>query len=342
MPTIKKIAELANVSRGTVDRVLNNRGYVSEEKRKKVLDIARAVNYSPSIAGKTLAIKKKNLRFGYILFNSTSGNPFFEDVVNGIEERAAQLQEYNVSVDIRYLGSKDPKLQVQQIDELIESGVSGLAITPINHELVVERIRRLSEEGFPVVTVNSDLPNSGRLAYVGSNYYKSGEIAAGIMNLITSGTANVGIVMGSQLVLCQTERVHGFQNRIDEAYGGIHIVTTTENDDDDIVSYVVTRELLKDHPEVNALFLVSTGVMGACRAVSELGLKGKIKIVCYDATTVSKELMRSGMIEVAITQEPVYQGKKPLDILLDFVGMGVEPSCEYYYAELGIVIRENL
>lgn len=343
MPTIKEIADMANVSRGTVDRVLNNRGYVSEEKKKKVLDIIEKLNYTPNIAGKTLAINKKNLRFGYILFNSTSVNPFFADVVSGIEKRASQLKEYNVHVDIRYTGAKDPMIQIQQIDELLESGISGLAITPINHPLVTERIQKLSDEGFPIITVNSDLPNSGRIAYVGSNYYKSGEIAAGIINLLRPEGAKVAIIMGSQLVLCQTERVQGFLNRIAETYNTeIHVITTVENNDDDFISYTVTKELLESKPEIDTLFLVSTGVLGSCRAVLDLGLKDKIKVICYDATVVSKELMRAGVIEVAITQEPYYQGRKPLDILLDYVGMGVEPSHEYYYTKPGIIIKENL
>ncbi|GHU65354.1 LacI family transcriptional regulator [Clostridia bacterium] len=342
MPTIKEIAELAGVSRGTVDRVLNHRGHVDSIKEKKVLEIAKALHYTPCPAGKTLAIKKKNLRFGYILFSSTSSNPFFIDVVDGIEKRAAELGEYNVSVDIRYTGEKNPELQVKQIDELLESGISGLAIAPINHSLVIERIRELASNGFPVVTVNSDISDSGRIAYVGSNFYKSGETAAGIMNLICAGSSKVGMVMGSPLVLCQTERVAGFTNRIGEAYKGIEITATEVNNDDDILSFVVTKRLLEKHPEIDSLFLVSAGVLGACRAVSELGFTEKLKVVCYDTTIASRELIDSGAIVAAITQEPFYQGTKPLDILLDYVGMGVEPEKEYYYTELGIKIKENL
>ena len=76
--TMKDIAQLAGVSRGTVDRVLNNRGAVSPETAERIRSIMRAVNYTPNLAGKTLAIKKKQLRFGFILFDITK-NPFFLD-----------------------------------------------------------------------------------------------------------------------------------------------------------------------------------------------------------------------------------------------------------------------
>jgi len=342
MPTIKEIAELAGVSRGTVDRVLNNRGSVSPLKEKKILEIAKALNYSPNLAGKTLAIRKRQLRFGYILFGSSSSNPFFLDVVDGIESRAAELREYGVSVDIRFAVMGDPSMQVSLIDVLVDSGIDGLVITPINHPLVIDRIRRLSDDGFPVVTANSDIPGSGRLAYVGSDYFKSGETAAGIMNLICDGVARVGVVMGSPLVLCHSERVAGFMRRLEEEYSGIRVVATEVNHDDDIQSFVVTKRLLEAHPEVDALFLVAAGVVGACRAVSELGFSGRLKVVSFDTTVASRELIRSGAIAVAITQEPFVQGAMPLDILLNLVGIGVRPEREFFYTALGIKIKENL
>jgi len=342
VPTIKEIAELAGVSRGTVDRVLNHRGSVRQDKEKKVREIIKALNYTPNLAGKTLAVKKKQLKFGYILFSSTSSNPFFLDVVDGIESRAAELSEYGVSVDIRYAVIGDPSLQVKLIDELVVSGIAGLVITPINHPLVFDSIRELSNRDFPVITANSDLPGSGRIAYVGSDYFKSGETAAGILSMICAGTAKVGVVIGSPLVLCHSERAAGFTRRIGEAYPGIEIVGTEINHDDDIKSFVVTKRLLENHPEIDALFLVAAGVIGACRAVNEMGLEGKIKLVSYDTTIASIELIKSGAIAAAITQEPFIQGAKPLDILLDYVGFGIKPEQEFYYTSLGIKIKENL
>jgi len=228
------------------------------------------------------------------------------------------------------------------MDELVENGVDGLVVTPINHQMVIDRIKSLTDSGFPVITANTDIPGSGRLAYVGSDYYKSGVTAAGIMGMICAEDAKVGIVMGSPLVLCHSERVAGFTSRIKECYPGIRIVGTEINYDDDIQSFVVTSRLLKEHPEIDALFLVAAGVVGACRAIEEIGLGGKLKVVSYDATAAARELIKSGVITVAITQEPFVQGAMPLDILLDYVGMGNKPEQELHYTEMGIKIRENL
>ena len=64
--TVKQIAELANVSRGTVDRVLNNRSGVSEATRQKVLKIAKELHYEPNFLAKALVSKKESLKIGVI------------------------------------------------------------------------------------------------------------------------------------------------------------------------------------------------------------------------------------------------------------------------------------
>jgi len=342
MASIKQIAMLAGVSRGTVDRVLNNRGSVNPETEKRIKEIAEALQYSPNLAGKTLAVRKKKLKFGYMLFSSTSSNPFFEDVVRGVDSRANELLELGVSVEIRYASIDAPELQAKQIDELIDMGIDGLVIVPINHPLVTDKIKKLTDKGFPVVTANSDIPDCGRLAYVGSNYYKSGETAAGLVNMITGGRANVGIIIGSPEVLCHSERIAGFTDYSKKEYSGIEIIDSAINNDDDFDSFTVTKRMLETHPEIDTLFLAAAGVYGACRAVTDMELARKIKIVSYDSTAVNREFLRNGTITASIAQQPFTQGVKPLDILLDYVGMGIKPEREYYYTKIEIKIKENL
>ena len=74
MATIKEIAELAGVSRGTVDRVLNNRGAVNPKTARKVLEIAQALDYKPNRAGIVLAAQKKNLKM-YRNWKQNQQNP---------------------------------------------------------------------------------------------------------------------------------------------------------------------------------------------------------------------------------------------------------------------------
>lgn len=342
MATIKQIAALAGVSRGTVDRVLNNRGIVNAETAAKIKEIAAAVQYSPNKIAKTLAVKKKNIKLGYIMYASTSGNPFFDDVVTGINAKAEELAEYGVSVEVRSSEFNNVQKQIALMDELVQAGVQGLAITPVNGPAVAQKINELSGAGVPVVTVNSDIDNSARIAYVGSNYEQSGKTAGGLMRLITNGSANVGIVTGSHDVLCHAKRVSAFTKSLAKHCPNVKIVGIAENNDDDFQSFSVTKTLLASHPEIDALFLAAAGVYGACRAVIELGLQKKVKIISFDCAPSTRKLIQDGVITATIAQQPFKQGALPLEILFNYLGMDIKPASEKYYTDIEIKIRENL
>ena len=106
MATIKEIAALAGVSRGTVDRVLNHRGAVNPQTEQKILEIIQTLDYKPNKAGIVLAAQKKNLKLGVILLGK--GNPFYDDVLTGVKDKAAELEGYNCSVLIRQTSTVSP------------------------------------------------------------------------------------------------------------------------------------------------------------------------------------------------------------------------------------------
>lgn len=255
MATLKEIADLAGVSRGTVDRVLNHRGSVNPQTERKILEIVQALDYKPNKAGIVLAAQKKNLKLGVVLLGRDT--VFYDDILAGVRDKAEELEGYNCSVLIRQT-EYDLNRQLEAIDELVAEEISGLAISPYNDNAVREKIDALHDRGIPVVTLNTDIENARRLAYVGCHFYRSGETAGGLMHLMTGGAADgsvhVGIISGSMNVLCHTERIAGFRH-VTETYGGIQIVETVNNSDDESRSYDLTADMLRRHPEINALYL---------------------------------------------------------------------------------------
>lgn len=339
MATIKEIAELAGVSRGTVDRVLNNRGAVNPATAEKILEIAKALDYKPNRAGMVLAAQKKRLKLGVILFSSD--NPFFDDILKGVEAKAAELSDYNCSVLIKQVHF-DIAEQLSALDELEAEEVNGIAMAPCNHPDIKNRINLLFDKGIPVVTLNTDIEGSKRIAYVGSHYTHSGETAAGLLHLMTFGDVRLGIISGSPDILCHTERIAGFKQEIQKNYPNMQIVETIENHDDDIESYEKTTTLLQAHPEINALFFAAGGVYGGCRAVLSLGLEKKIRILAFDKVPSTRELVLEGVIAATICQQPKIQGTKPLDILFAYLTAGESPKKEHHYVAVDIRIKENI
>jgi len=339
MATIKDIAALAGVSRGTVDRVLNNRGSVNPATAEKINEIAKALDYKPNKAGLALAAQKKKLKLGVILFSTD--NPFFADVLQGVHKKAEDLAGYNCSVLVKQIPI-NVDAQLSAIDELLREEVNGIAIAPQNDGRIRTRINELSKQGIPVVTFNTDIENSARIAYVGSNYTKSGRTAAGLLRLMTHGDVQIGIITGSSEILCHTERIAGFMDALKPCQKHMQIVSIAETQDDEIESYEQTLRLLKEHPKTNALFFAAGGVYGGCRAISSLGLAGKLCVIAFDKADTTEQFLQDGVLSAVICQQPRTQGQKPLDLLFRYLTSGELPDKEYHYTAVDIRILENI
>lgn len=339
MATIKEIAELAGVSRGTVDRVLNKRGAVNPKTEAKILEIAKALDYKPNRAGIVLAAQKKKFRFGVVMFGI--GNPFFDDVITGFKEKEEELAGYNCTVLIRRISAFGVQDQLDAIDALVKEEISGLAISPQNDPSIAEKINELYDMGIPTVTFNTDIAGSKRIAYVGSNYYQCGQTAAGLMHLMTRGEVNIGVISGNSKILCHTERIAGFESCLKE-YTNMHMVDFFENNDDDFISYEKTMEMLVTHPEINALFFAAGGTYGGCKAVLASNRQDNMKIITFDKIDTTIEMIKKDVISATICQQPRLQGLLPLEILFEHLMTGEPPKKEYNYTAVEIKIKENI
>lgn len=341
MATMKQIARLAGVSRGTVDRVLNKRGIVKEETAQKVLEIANSLNYTPSKAARALATLKKELKLAYIMPNPQH-NPFFLQVREGVDAKASDLLEYGVTVEVLYSDFQQQDSQLQLLDHAVASGASGIVIAGFDRADTAAKLLQISSSGIPVVTANTDIADCGRIAYVGSDAYKAGQTAAGICRMITGADSRVGIVTGSRNIQCHTERIRGFSEHLRRHAPGVQIVEIVENMDDDFESFSVTKDLLTHNPQIDLLFFSGAGVYGACRAVEQCRRDQMPKIICYDCTRQTQEMLERGSVHVAICQQPDIQGAKPLDILFNTIALDSPPEQEHFFTKNEILIKESL
>ena len=327
--TIKDISEKSGVSRGTVDRVLNGRGKVSADKAALVRKVAAQLGYRPNLAGKALAVRKKSYTVGVLLISE--GIPFFDEVTSGVCRAQRELAEYGVSVRRQSLRGYDPAAQVAAMEHLCQKGEAGgaanvLILNPIDDPAVVAKISELAEAGTAVITVNTDVEGSRRLCYVGSEYEKSGAAAAGMLGLLLPAGAQVGVLTGSARIWGHSRRVTGFRRVLREKYPDFTVVKVEETLDDDEVAYQAAQRILLEHPDLRGLFIAAAGTAGACRAVQERGLAGTVKIVSVDAVPETAELLRRGVIQATICQQPFQQGYQAVRRAFSYLVSGETPG----------------
>ena len=208
--TIKDIARIANVSHTTVSRALTDKSRISSETKKRILEIAKDLDYRPDFIARSL-VSRRTKTLGLVI--TTIVNPFYIELAQGIEATANDLG-YSI-----ILCSTHSDLQTEKhfIEMLRSKGVDGIILTSahINDPNIVA----LAEERFPIVLVNRRTYLSivkERVDYVGIDNIRGGYLA--VEHLIRLGHERIGVIGGSYESSVGYERLEGGKKAF-EAYG---------------------------------------------------------------------------------------------------------------------------
>jgi len=337
--TIKEIARICGVSRGTVDRVLNNRGKVKPETEALILKTIAEHGYTKNIVGRALTVKKTSPVIGAIL--CSEGNPFFDDVIAGFHAAQAELHDYGASVMLKTMCGHEVAQQLALIDEL-EAHIAALVIQPINSRRIAARLRALKDGGMPIVTVNTDIDPASRCCYVGSNYESGGAVAAGMLALVTNGHANLGVIEGVPTLLGHVLRQKGFEDHLRSIAPGITLIDRAPALDDPEQAYRAAYQMLEAHPEIDAMFIVAAGVYDVCRAIIDCGRERSIRVVAYDDVPSTREMMRRGLIRAVVCQQPFEQGSRAVHEAFDMLLSEKMQEDRMLIMENQIKIAENI
>lgn len=337
--TIKEIAQICGVSRGTVDRVVNKRGKVRPETEALILKTITEHGYTKNIVGRALTVKKTSPVIGVIL--CSEGNPFFDDVIEGFRKAEEDLHDYGVTVILKTMCGHEVTQQLALIDELAER-ISALVIQPINSRRIAARLLTLKESGLPIVTVNTDIDPNSRCCYVGSDYEAGGAVAAGMLALVTNGRANLGVIEGVSTLMGHVLRQKGFEEHLQRIAPNIALIDRAPALDDPQQAYSATCRMLQTHPEINAMFVVAAGVYDVCRGIIDSGREHDIRVVAYDDVPSTREMVRRGLVRAVVCQQPFEQGYRAVREAFDMLLSGQMLEDHRLIMENQIKIKENI
>jgi LacI family transcriptional regulator len=200
MITIKDIAKLANVAPSTVSKALNDRGDVSEETKKKILEIAHEHNFSPNAFGKGLKSRTTE-NIGAIFcreLQPLSGNPFYSKVLEGIE---AEIAINNYNLVLHFL----PEENSLEIPKMIrEHQVDGLILVGVIKKSYIEKIK---ESNIPIVLIDPKVTVSHCNQVLIDNEH--GAFVA-VQYLISCGHKKIAFISGDLSRLSFQQRYDGY------------------------------------------------------------------------------------------------------------------------------------
>lgn len=318
MATIQEVAQQAGVSVATVSRFLNNPAIVAKETGYRVEQAIKVLNYEPSILGRNL--RKSESRLLIVLLPSIS-NPFYIEVINGIEDTAID-QGYNILLCQTDSNPKREVIYFNLIKNRLADGIISMDPT-INREKLIE-----ISGSYPLVQC-SEYDKNGVISYVSIN----NEAAAyqAVKHLIKIGHEKIALINSDETFLYARERRQGYEKALKES--GLPIYTNWMYMSRDLEFDSGRRAMknLLDQADIpTAVFAVSDIL--AIGALKEINLKGlevpkDIALIGFDKisfsnmtfptlTTVAQPMYQMGCIAVDMLINKI-NGKKMESIILD-------------------------
>lgn len=337
--TSQQIAELAGVSRGTVDRALHNRGRVSPEVAARILKIAEELGYQPNSIGQALVRAGQGFHLGVIL--QSAETPTMQDVAAGARKAAEELRVSGVEVEFREVGGRDTLRVLGLIDELMALDVNGLAIAASSAPELVQRINELCAQGIPVVTFNTDAPDSKRLCFVGMDNYRAGQTAAGLIRQMLPNGGMVLPIAGHVNNSAHISRIRGFLDTLNRVKD-IRLLPFQPCFDRDDYAHEVTQHALREYPSLDCIYIASNGQRGVCRAIEDEHRKGRVRVVAYDLNEPNRQFLQSGDLSFVLDQMAWEQGGRPLRVLYDYLLRRKAPETEFQYTDILIRTKYNI
>lgn len=338
--TIQQIAEAAGVSRGTVDRALNDRGRISPEVSERIKKLADEMGYVPKSRRQT-SVPKKKVKIGVV--TQLSKSSFMLEINRGIRRAGEELADRGVELIVKEGLSVDEEEQLHAIDELVRQGIQGLAVMPVDCESVRMKLNNLIEnKGIPVVTFNSDIVGTKRSCFVGMDNRKSGRTAAGLMGMLTGGVGKVLVITGFFSSNVNNTRLDGFIEELKNSYPRLELAGVQGSFDEAAeVEKIIVNSML-NVPGINGLFVISGGQGGIEKAFEKLKLERRPHTIIYDLTPNNKKVLERNTADFLIDQNGYVQGYEPPIILADMLLKNIHVEKEYHYTDINIKTKYNL
>jgi LacI family transcriptional regulator len=306
---IKDIAQLSGVSVGTVDRVLHNRGRVSEEALKKVLNVLDQIDYKPNVIARTLGSNKTYTIAA--LIPDPSQDPYWALSKAGIDQAQAEWLRYGVNV-VPYFFDLYEKSSFQEVAEAITvDHPDGILIAPIFYHETLPYFKRFKSVGIPYVLFNTNIENIESLSFIGQDLYQSGKVGGELMDLALHGESGVLAVLhinedlGNSVHLAEKER--GFREYFQlKKTGACKIITLNLYNPSNATVEQQLEGLLKE-PLLKGIFVSTSKSTFLIASFLDRSHKAGIKLIGYDMLEENVHYMQKGIVNFLINQNPKRQ-----------------------------------
>jgi len=292
--TIEDVALLANVSVSTADRVLNARGGVNPDKEHRVLDAARRLKID-RILSRSHA---RTMRIAVLIQAAT--NPFHAALRDGFATANTTYADVNLQFLIHHI---DPNLPHRTAAVIAKAGIryDGLIVTSPGGPIIVEALRHVAAM-IPVVTLATDISDSGRHVYVGPDDRQAGRVAGDLMGrFLGSAGGDVLMIAGLLTIAGHREREAGFRAVLEEHYPRCCLVAVLESREEAERAAQLVGSALDKMVGLRGIYHASVGAEAIVLELSQ-SERSDIVFITHELTEDRRALLKARAIHAVVDQ----------------------------------------
>ncbi len=341
---IKDIAARANVSPGTVDRVLHNRGEVKEETRVKIMAIIDKFGYTPNLLAKSLASRKTH-KLAVLIPEADHMNSYWQKPLIGIREASSELKDFNTEVGIFNFNATDEESFKKAVKSVLASKPEGVVFDPLFKETSLDFTEILDALHIPYVYIDVNLEKGNNLAYFGQEAERSGYAAAKLMSFMVRESETILVVKLADRKAISRHlnlREHGFRRFFTEKKSNnLPSILSVEidmlnSDEPDITLHT----FFNTQKNIKGIFVPNSRVYKVARYL-EKNLKTNIALIGYDIIDENLYFLEKEVIDFIISQKPEDQGYKGLMALFNYIHKN-KVDHKINYSPIDIIMKENI
>ena len=313
---IYRIAELAAVSIGTVDRALHGRPGINEATRARVLRVAEKLGYKPNLAARALSIARSGLRIGICV--PTEIHFFYDQLWQGILDEAQRFSHLGIEFvfrPVKELGKGD----ADALAYLLSSEVNGVILSPGNPAEMTPLIDRAEAGGIRVICVSTDAPGSRRSTIVFAEPTLNGQMAGEILGKCLPPNSGAAVITGMAETEDHRKKTEGFCETFPRFCEGGKVVAVIEGREHEEQTYKKVLRLLNSEQTLAGIYVTTVNSLPVCRALKETGSAGRVKLVTTDLFPEMIPFFQDRTITASIYQQPYEQGRKAVRLLVDYL-----------------------
>jgi len=317
---IKQIAKLANVSIGTIDRVLHKRGGVSKDTEKRILKIIKETGYQKNMMASRLKLAAvKKIKFAVLFPETTDKYSYWKLPKKGISKAVEELKELGVKVDYyQFEGSSTSFKESSQ--QIFLKNYDAIVTVPFFEKECNALLNKAKSKNIPVVFLDTEIELNNPAYFIRQNSHIAGMVAGRLLYGLVGSTGKyfiVNILNDLGIQVNNKQREDGFRAFFKSVGQEVDIKTINHPLND---NFKVTKQMNSwfKGDNLKGVFVTNSRAYLIPEILEEFKINN-VFLMGFDLNKKNLKYLKNGQINFLINQQPKYQGYVAIKNLFNFL-----------------------